>query len=104
MSLRVVLRPEAEADLLAARAWYERDRSELGEAFTDSFEAMIARLKARPELYAVALQNIRRAKLRRFPYLVYYRVLSDRIEVIGVLHGSRNPRIWQERIDHTKTS
>lgn len=104
MSLRVVLRPEAEADLLAVRAWYEQEHSELGETFADSFEAMIASLEAMPELYAVALENIRRGKLRRFPYLVYYRVLSDRIEVLGILHGSRDPRVWRERVERSKTS
>jgi toxin ParE1/3/4 len=99
MSPRIVLRPEAEADLLQARNWYEQEDSELAEAFVDSFEEMIARIETMPELYAVALENIRRGKLRRFPYLVYYRVLSDRIEVIGVLHGSRNPRVWQGRAE-----
>ncbi len=103
MSGRIVLRPEAQADLLAARDWYERERSELGEAFADSFEALVVRIEAMPELYAVVLRNIRRGKLHRFPYLVYYRVLSDRIEVMGVLHVSRDPRVWQERVDQNKT-
>lgn len=104
MRRRIVLRPEAQADLLQARDWYEQEASELAETFADSFEAMIARIEAMPELYAVVLSNVRRGKLRRFPYLVYYRVLPDRIEVIGVLHGSREPRVWQERVDRRKTS
>jgi plasmid stabilization system protein ParE len=40
---------------------------------------------------------MRRTKLHRFPYVVYYRTLADLIEVIGVLHGSRDPQIWQDR-------
>ena len=40
----------------------------------------------------MVLRDVRRGKLRRFPYVVYYRVLTDRIEVIGILHGSRDPR------------
>jgi plasmid stabilization system protein ParE len=95
---RVVLRPEAEADLLRARDWYEREGSELALAFADSFEAIIARIEVMPELYAEDLKSVRRGKLRRFPYLIYYRVLSDRIEIIGVLHVSRDPRVWQKRI------
>lgn len=55
-----------------------------------------------PELYAVAVENTRRGKLHRFPYLVYYRVLSDLIEVMGVLHVSRDPRVWQERVYRSK--
>jgi plasmid stabilization system protein ParE len=95
---RIVLRPEAETDLLQARDWYARERPELADAFVDSFEAVLARIAVMPELYAVALNGIRRGKLSRFPYLVYYRFLSDRIELIGVLHVSRDPKMWQKRI------
>ena len=102
MSRRIVLRPEAQADLLQARDWYGQEDSELAEVFLDSFDTMIARIEAMPELYAIVLRNARRGKLRRFPYLVYYRVFPDRIEVIGVLHGSRNPRVWQARVDRSK--
>ena len=103
MSRRIVLRPEAEADLLQARDWYEQEVPELAEAFADSFEAMITRIETMPELYVVTLENIRRGKLRRFPYLVYYRVLADRIEVMAVLHGSRDPRVWKERVGRSET-
>src|SRR5258705_5427938 len=65
---RIVLRPEAQADLLQARDWYKQEGSEFAEAFADSFEAMIARIEAMPKLYAVAFTNIRRGKLQRFPY------------------------------------
>ena len=98
MGLPVVLRPETEVDLMQARDWYHQDGPELAAAFVDSFEALIDRIRLMPELYAVTLKHTRRGKLRRFPYLVYYRVLSDRIEVIGVLHVSRDPRVWQKRI------
>ncbi len=97
MSLPVIVRPEAQADLLAARRWYEEQRSGLGEAFVDCVEEVLARIAQMPEFYEVALRGVRRGKMRRFPYVVYYRVLADRIEVIAVLHGSRNPAVWQDR-------
>ena len=52
-----------------------------------------------PQMYAVVLRDVRRGKLRRFPYLIYYRVLPDRIEVIALLHASRDPKLWQERVN-----
>jgi len=52
-----------------------------------------------PEMYVKALRDVRRAKVRKFPYLIYYRVLSDRIQVIAVLHASRDPQLWQERVN-----
>jgi plasmid stabilization system protein ParE len=80
-----------------ARDWYERQRAGLGDAFTDAVDDFLVRIGAMPELYGVVLRDVRRGKLRRFPYLVYYRVLSDRIEVIAVLHSGRHPRVWQSR-------
>jgi toxin ParE1/3/4 len=97
MSLPIVFRPEAQADVLEARDWYEQQGAGLGDAFAESVRETLSRIQAMPELYAAVLRNVRRGKLRRFPYVVYYRVLPDRIEVLGVLHGRRDPRIWQER-------
>ena len=97
MSLPVFLRPEAQADLEAAKDWYEQQRTGSGERLIQAIDELLGRVSAMPELYAVVMNGVRRAKLRRFPYLLYYRILGDRIEVIGVLHGSRDPRVWQGR-------
>src|SRR3954470_5179678 len=98
MSLPVVLRPEAQADLVAARDWYEQQRPGLGDAFADAVDEVLGRVGPMPEIYAVVMNGVRRAKLQRFPYLVYYRVRGDRVEVLGVLHGSRDPQTWQGRV------
>ena len=95
--LPLVVRPEAQADLIEARDWYTRQRAELGDEFVDAAEELLEQIRAAPESYAQALKNVRRAKVRRFPYVVYYRILDDRTEVLAVLHGSRDPRVWQRR-------
>jgi plasmid stabilization system protein ParE len=97
MSLPVFLRPEAQADLLAARNWYERHRAGLGDEFADAVGQLLERIELLPELYPATHRIVRRGKVRRFPYVVYYRVQPSRVEVIAILHGSRNPQIWQER-------
>ena len=99
MTLAVVFRPEAEVDLLETRDWYERQRPGLGEAFTNLADETVDRIEAMPQMYAVVFRDVRRVKLRRFPYLIYYRVSSDLIEVIAVLHGSRDPKLWHERVN-----
>ncbi len=98
MNLAAAFRPEAEADVLETRDWYERQQYGLGDAFRDSLDQIVVRIETMPQMYAVVFRDVRRGKLRRFPYVIYYRVLSDRIEVIAVLHGSRDPRLWQERV------
>ena len=99
MTLAAVFRPEAQTDVLQTRDWYERQQPGLGEAFGVAVDEVVIRIQAMPEMYAKGFRDIRRGKLRTFPYLIYYRVLSDRIEVIAVIHGSRNPKLWQERVN-----
>jgi plasmid stabilization system protein ParE len=41
--------------------------------------------------------RFRRAVLQHFPYLVFYRELGDRIEVVAVAHGAREPGYWLQR-------
>jgi plasmid stabilization system protein ParE len=99
MILPVDFRPEAELDLLEAREYYDRQQQALGERFVDALDEIIALVASQPELFAVVLRTVRRTKLRRFPYVVYYRTLADRIEIIAVIHGSRDPRNWKRRVE-----
>ncbi|MCI0461367.1 MAG: type II toxin-antitoxin system RelE/ParE family toxin [Gemmataceae bacterium] len=88
MSLPVLLRPEAEQDVESARDWYEQQQAGLGQAFLDRLSEA---------LDGIVWQDVRACRLSRFPFVVYYRVLADRIEVLAVLHGSRDPAVWQGR-------
>jgi len=51
----MLIRPEAEADVVTARAWYERQRSGLGAAFLLCLEEVFDRIDRTPELYVVRL-------------------------------------------------
>jgi plasmid stabilization system protein ParE len=97
MTLPVTFRPDADADLVEARDWYEQKRAGLGDEFVDRVDEFIERISRNPKACPVAVKGIRRGKVERFPYVVYYRELRKSIEVIGVLHGSRDPQIWQDR-------
>ena len=98
MSLPIIILPEARLDLLAAKRWYEGQRDGLGVRFLRAFEDLLARIEAFPELYAVYRNEFRCGKLRRFPYLVFYRVLEERIEVGAVIDARRDPEDWENRL------
>ena len=97
VTLPVVLRADAASDVYLARDWYERQRVGLGSEFVTAVDELLSQIGIAPLMFSTALREVRRAKLRRFPYITYYRVLDDRVEVLGVLHASRDPRIWQQR-------
>jgi toxin ParE1/3/4 len=97
MSLPIHFRPQAEQDLAEAGTWYEEQQPGLCGRFLSEVEASLERVADNPHMYAVVEEDIRSCGLRRFPYLLYYRLLDDRIEVLAVLHGSRDPAAWRER-------
>ena len=96
MTPRLLLEPEAEAEFLKAGRWYT-ERNPAIAAFRVSVERTLEAVERAPEQFPLALRDIRKALVRRFPYVVYYVVLSDVISVIAIIHGRRDPGIWQAR-------
>jgi plasmid stabilization system protein ParE len=97
VTLPVFVRPVAEQDLLEAQRWYDGQRSGLGAEFRQAVDLVLQKLGESPLIHPVAYRGIRRAAVRRFPYLVYYSVRADRIEVIGCLHSRRDPKLLRMR-------
>ena len=97
MTLEVRLRPEAEEDLADAAAWYEDQRPGLGREFLDRVVSAFESIAERPNMYATVHRSTRRALIHRFPFGIYYRIETDSIVVVAVMHGSRNPRLWKQR-------
>jgi len=96
MNLPVILSPAADREFEAAAAWYEQE-AHLGERFVEQVQEAPDRIGQMPELHALVYQNIRRVRVQRFPYNVFYRILGDRVEVVAVFHNKRDPKIWQSR-------
>jgi plasmid stabilization system protein ParE len=97
MSLPIVLRAEAEHDVRDATDWYDSQRRGLSDGFLAELEHLLKQLSKMPEMYPVVSGTIRAGLLRRYPYVVYHRVLAARIEVLAVLHGSRDTSVWESR-------
>jgi toxin ParE1/3/4 len=98
VSSRLVLEPEAEADIANAYAWYEAQRQGLGDDFMLCIEAALDAIAHRPRSFPVVHRQTRRALVRRFPYLVLFVELPAFITVVGVFHTSRDPARWTPRI------
>ncbi len=97
MNYVLVFRPEVIEELDEAYNWYESQQQGLGDEFLDYVDGMLNRICQQPESYAAVYQDVRRAVLRRFPYVVSYRIVSSRVVVTGVFHGRRDPKVWLKR-------
>ncbi len=97
MSLPVILRPAADSDIQLTHDELEQARAGWGDRFVARVREVFERIEAMPELYGLVWQDVRAARLRKFRHVVYYVVFVDRVEVLAVLHGSRDASAWQSR-------
>lgn len=85
-----------------AAAWYEKERSGLGEDFQNAIEAALDILEQdivplTPVPGASGSQGVKRLILRRFPYAVILHERNTEILVIAFAHHSRRPGYWRDR-------
>ena len=97
MSLPVVLRAEAEAEFDESFDWYDAQRVGLGSEFAAAVQTVFDRIAASPRIHQVVIDDVRKDVVRRFPYSVFYRPHTDRVEVLAVFHNSRDPAVWRGR-------
>jgi plasmid stabilization system protein ParE len=98
MSLHVRLLPEAKAEFDAAGDRYEQQSIGLGIDFAAKVGDVFTRIAANPKMHGVVYKDVRKAVVRRFPYVVLYREEAGEVIVIAVFHTSRDPSEWQGRV------
>jgi plasmid stabilization system protein ParE len=90
--------PVARQEFDEAFAWYEARRTGLGISFRAETDRQVSRIGEHPHQFPLMHADIRRARLRRFPYALFFRIDGDDIFVIACFHARRNPATWQERV------
>jgi plasmid stabilization system protein ParE len=95
---RVWLKSPADLDYLQALEWYEERRPGLGQEFDAELLALFERIKQNPELFPKETAVVRKARMPRFKYRVYFAVEGDEIGVLAIWHPSRNPEALRRRL------
>ena len=90
MTRQVVLRPEARDDIREGRRWYESQSNGLGAEYLRSVERCVARIERSPDLYPTVDEATPRARLRRFPFAIYYEVEDEQIVILDRRGTSRS--------------
>jgi plasmid stabilization system protein ParE len=76
---RVIYTEEAEVDVISHYNWYESREPGLGEDFLRCVEACVLSIQRNPRLYPFAVDDFRRALVRRFPFEVFYELIRIRL-------------------------
>ena len=98
VSLPLVFRAMAQAELDEAAQWYDKRGSTLGTELLAEVLKVLGKISDQPDRYPLVSGDAREAPVQRFPYCVYYRVRGARVVVIAIFHTARDPSIWQRRV------
>jgi toxin ParE1/3/4 len=96
--MRLSYHPEAEAELLEATRYYRRQVHHLGVEFKEAAEAAVRSISQAPTRYPFIDRDIRRCRMRRFPYAIHYRILGDRLRLLAIKHFKRHPDHGRDRV------
>jgi toxin ParE1/3/4 len=85
--------PAVAAELEEIRDYYESQSPGLGRDFVDEFERQMLAIATMPTRWMIVRNDIRRALMKRFPYVIHFRLLESRetIRVTVVKHEKRHP-------------
>ena len=97
MTLPIVYQLAASGDVTDTMAAYEAVKLGLGLRFYEQVKGRLLLAASQPKIFGVIYRQVRAVKVPNFPYVIYYRAHATRIEVIAVVHGSRDASVWQSR-------
>ena len=81
----------------AVSFYHERGRR-LGDRLAGEVRVTIRRIIETPERWRVLEADVRRCRVRVFPYSVLYTVERDCILILALMHGRREPGYWRHRL------
>ncbi len=96
MNVRVL--EVAQQELDEAISYYNGQVAGLGDAFLLEAVAAIERIRRFPEGWHPLAKDIRRCRLRRFPYGLIYQTDKTEVIIIAVAHSHRRPSYWRDRL------
>ena len=91
--------PDARIDALEAYEWYAVRSQEAADAFQEELQDSGRAIQASPERWANYLLGTRRYLMKRYPFVIVYRLAVERIEIVAEVHGRRKPGYWKRRLD-----
>jgi plasmid stabilization system protein ParE len=92
------LLPEARIEFDDGVDWYDARQAGLGARFLARVREVFDRIRSNPRMHGAVHQDVRKAVVCGFPYVVLYQEDSHEVIVIAVFHTSRDPADWKGRV------
>lgn len=95
--MRLRLHPDADFEALEAKSWIKEDDPIQADLFVGALEKTFTEIKRNPDRYRTFSGDFRKARVGKFAYGVVYRIGSNEIEVLAIMHLHRKPGYWKTR-------
>jgi plasmid stabilization system protein ParE len=100
MRYLIIFSKSASDDLTETLGWYKEQKDGLEKRFISETSKILKRLEVFPKSFPIVHVKIRKALLNKFPYKILYFIddSNHEVHVIGVVHQSRHPDFWKNRM------
>jgi plasmid stabilization system protein ParE len=94
MKYQIFLSLRATADITSAVSWYLQTDPNLALRFLAEIHTTLERIRRMPYAFPKRGGVLRRALVRRFPYLIFYYVKMNIVSINAVIHERRSDTPW----------
>ena len=99
MSRRLIVKPGAEFDIANGFRWYEERQLGLGLRFIEQLDVAFQRVVESPASYQEVMPEVRKAVVRRYPYLVFFTYDPEAVHILAVIPAAQDPAYINSRLE-----
>jgi hypothetical protein len=97
-AFEIIIKPIVFLDAEEAVKYYEKKVPGLGRRFYNSFLASLTEVETKPFVHSYLQPPVRRCKIKKFPYKIFYIINDKIIVVIGLAHAKRSNAFVKRRL------
>ncbi len=91
MTYELEIKAEANFEIIQSYLYYEAKIVGLGDKFENQLEEYFDRITKFPFHYEVKRKPYREAFIKKFPFIIIYEVIDNKVVVYSVFNTNRNP-------------
>ena len=94
----LIVEEAAELELIGSVAFYDERKTGLGLDFAAAARQALNTIAAAPARWPIGKHGTRRYIMRRFPFVIHYIDMPDKLWIVAFAHAKRRPGYWTERL------
>jgi plasmid stabilization system protein ParE len=94
----IIIRPEAQAEIVQATDRYQAINPQLRIAFRHELQSVLRRIRANPLQFTPVQEGVHAAFLATYRYRITFQVEDHEIVILACTHDRQDPQVWMKRM------